>query len=801
MISLIKKMMKSESEKFKKKHKSTLNKIEKQEPFLEKLSDDELREKTEVFKARLGNGETLDQLLPEAFAVVRETSKRVLGMRHFPVQLLGGIALHEGKIAEMKTGEGKTLVATLPTYLNALEGKGVHVVTVNDYLTERDYTLNKPLFDFLGLSMGYVTQSMTPDEKREAYQKDITYVVNSQLGFDYLNDQRAMAPEQLLQRGLHYCIVDEVDSILLDEARTPLIISQSDSEVSKWVPIVDMIVKGLNEDEYQVEEKTQSASLTEKGVEKVERILRVDNLMDDKHVELAYTIRQALLANYVFRKDKHYLVQNDMVELIDENTGRVSKGRRYSNGLHQAIEAKEGVTVQKESVTLASITYQYLFGYYTKKSGMTGTAITEEEEFYDVYRLEVVAIPTNKPINRTDHPDLVYSTYKKKIEGIIKDVKACYEKGQPVLIGVSTIEQSEEIDKALTRAEIPHDVLNAKNHEREAQIIANAGQKQSVTVATNMAGRGTDIKLGEGVKDVGGLKVIGTERNMNRRVDNQLRGRSGRQGDVGESRFHVSLDDELMKVFGTDKMKSLIELLGSSSGNKDGVVENEMLSSLLDKTQMMIEGNHFDSRKQTIEYDGVLNTQREIIYQQRRALLTNEASLHSLVRYQLKEIVSDEVNAVFKKKKVIETDDYHKLIKDFHRKYTDDIYDVSIYASNLSRGKDGDKKSVIQSLTSPLSELIEERLYAYERADEYVRKQIKSSILSIVDKYWRQHLIEVDEIKKGIHLVGYVGEQPVQAYLERTSDEFDFMTKNIQQDMFKYFIRTQLLDKKEETLV
>jgi len=801
VISLIKKMMKSESEKFNKKHKSTLNKIEKQEPFLEKLSDDELKEKTKVFKTRLGNGETLDQLLPEAFAVVREASKRVLGMRHFPVQLLGGIALHEGKIAEMKTGEGKTLVATLPTYLNALEGKGVHVVTVNDYLTERDYTLNKPLFDFLGLSIGYVTQSMTPDEKRESYQKDITYVVNSQLGFDYLNDQRAMAPEQLLQRGLHYCIVDEVDSILLDEARTPLIISQSDSEVSKWVPIVDMIVKGLNEDEYQVEEKTQSASLTEKGVEKVERVLRVDNLMDDKHVELAYTIRQALLANYVFRKDKHYLVQNDMVELIDENTGRVSKGRRYSNGLHQAIEAKEGVTVQKESVTLASITYQYLFGYYTKKSGMTGTAITEEEEFYDVYRLEVVAIPTNKPINRTDHPDLVYSTYKKKIEGIIKDVKACYEKGQPVLIGVSTIEQSEEIDKALTRAEIPHDVLNAKNHEREAQIIANAGQKHSVTVATNMAGRGTDIKLGEGVKEVGGLKVIGTERNMNRRVDNQLRGRSGRQGDVGESRFHVSLDDELMKVFGTDKMKSLIELLGSSSGNRDGVVENEMLSGLLDKTQMMIEGNHFDSRKQTIEYDGVLNTQREIIYQQRRALLTDEASLHSLVRYQLKEIVSDEVNAVFKKKKVIETDDYHKLIKDFHRKYTDDIYDVSIYTSNLSRGKDGDKKSVIQSLTSPLSELIEERLYAYERADEHVRKQIKSSILSIVDKYWRQHLIEVDEIKKGIHLVGYVGEQPVQAYLERTSDEFDLMTKKIQQDMFKYLIRTQLLDEKEEALV
>lgn len=791
---MLKHFFKPESEKFRARHKKDVALIESLEPEMTKLSNIELRNKTDEFKSRLHAGESLDDLMIEAYAVCREASKRTLNMRHFPVQLLGGIALHKGKVAEMKTGEGKTLVATLPTYLNALDGKGVHIVTVNDYLTKRDYDLNKPLFDFLGLSSGYVTQDMSASEKRDAYHQDVTYVVNTQLGFDYLNDNRMMKAENCLQRGLPYCIIDEVDSILLDEARTPLIISQSDADVSHWVPIVDILVKKLEKEDYQVEEKTQSGSLTESGIEKMERILDIDNLMDDQHIELNYTIRQALIANYVLRKDKHYLVTEDQVELIDENTGRVTKGRRYSNGLHQALEAKEGVTIQKESVTLASITYQYLFGYYDKISGMTGTAITEEEEFWDVYRLEVVLIPTNKPIKRIDHPDRVYATQDKKLEGIVKDVKASHDLGQPVLIGVSTIAQSEQVSYALTEANIAHHVLNAKNHKLEASIIASAGQKGAVTVATNMAGRGTDIKLGEGVIDLGGLKIIGTERNMNRRVDNQLRGRAGRQGDIGESRFHVSLDDEMMQVFATDKMKQIIETMGATAGNKDGVIENRFLSGFIERTQSGLEGQHYDSRKETIEFDGVMNAQRELIYAERKDILTGKVSIAALMRGQTDGLVEVILNKAFDHVDVLSTEAFTTLVSQLHETFTKAFEDDSLYLSTLTRGQEKTRPAVQETITTPLKELVEARLYAFEGSNEHHQYQVKSGLLSIIDHHWRQHLIDVDEIKNGIHLVTYVGENPLEAYLFQTNTAFNAMVHAIKLDMLKYFLNTEWLN-------
>lgn len=792
---MLKRLFKTGSQKFIARQKPTVKAIEAQEEHLKQLTDKELQQKTNEFKQRLEAGETVDDLLVEAFAVCREASSRVLKMRHFPVQLLGGIALHHGKAAEMKTGEGKTLVATLPTYLNALEGKGVHVVTVNDYLTERDHALNKPLYDFLGLTSGFVTQTMPPSKKREAYSQDITYVVNTQLGFDYLNDNRALNPEECLQRGLHYCIIDEVDSILLDEARTPLIISSVVANVSHWVPVIDVIVKNLHPDEYEVDARTQSGMLTDKGVDRFERILNIKNLMDVSNSEVTHVISQSLLANYVFKKDKHYLVRNDKIELIDENTGRVTEGRRYSNGLHQAIEAKEGVTIQKETVTLASITYQYLFRYYDKISGMTGTAMTEEEEFWEVYRLEVVAIPTNKPIERKDHADMVYATYAKKMQGILADVKESVEKGQPVLIGVSTIEQSEEIDRLLTQAGIIHEVLNAKNHEREAQIIASAGQMYSVTVATNMAGRGTDIQLGEGAKEVGGLKVIGTERNMNRRVDNQLRGRSGRQGDVGESRFHVSLDDELMQIFATDHMKQIIEALGATAGGKNGVVENSVLSGFIEKTQSILEGQHFDARKDTIEFDSIISTQRELLYEQRLQVLMGDVSIPELLRGQPQFIIDALLEDAFKNEDVLTNDQFAHYVRTLHEAYTKDLGEEWMYIEQFPRNTEKKRDQVNYSLQRPLVRLVEERLYEYESMDDIAQREIKKEILSIIDKHWRRHLVVAEEIKDGIHLVSYAGDKPMDAYLFQTSEAFNHMMRNIQSDMLSYFINTSHLKK------
>lgn len=791
MIIVLKRFIRTESQKFQAKNKTLVEQIEALEPTIKQLTDEQLKNKTTEFKERLHAGETLDDLLVEAFAVCREASVRVLGMRHFAVQLLGGIALHQGKAAEMKTGEGKTLVATLPTYLNALAGEGVHVVTVNDYLTERDHNLNQPLYEFLGLTSGFVTQTMTPQQKKNAYYRDITYVVNTQLGFDYLNDNRVLHPGARLLRGLNYCIIDEVDSILLDEARTPLIISSPIDEVSSWLPIIDILVKNLKKDEFEVDIRSVSGRLTDKGTDRIEKILNIQNLMDVKHSEINHIISQSLLANYVYRKDKHYLVRNDMVELIDENTGRVTEGRRYSNGLHQAIEAKEGVTIQKETITLASITYQYLFRYYNKISGMTGTAMTDEEEFWEVYRLPVVEIPTNVPVQRDDHADMVYATKESKLLGILKDIRASYEKGQPVLIGVSTIEQSEEVHRLLKENKIPHELLNAKNHEREAQIIAQAGQMHAITVATNMAGRGTDIKLGEGVPEVGGLKVIGTERNINRRVDNQLRGRSGRQGDVGESRFHVSLDDELMQVFASDRMKEIIETLGATAGGENGVVENTILSSFIARTQMTLEGQHFDARKDTIEFDAILSLQREIIYDQRLQVLTSDVSVQDLMRGQPISVVNSLLKDAFQKTKVISDDAFKNLVETLHQAYTKDIGDESMYFDGMDDNVRKTEENVRRALQTPLEELVEQRILEYEQADDVARFDMRKDLLLVVDHYWQRHLIATEEIKDGIYLVSYIGKEPVEEFFTETTIAYERMVENIQEDMLKTFLHTK----------
>lgn len=787
----IKKLWKTETDKFLAGEKKTLERIEALDATMKGLTDEALANKTNEFKKRLQAGETEEDLLVEAFAVVREASFRILGMKPFPVQLLGGIALHQGKVAEMKTGEGKTLVATLPSYLNALSGKGVHVVTVNDYLTERDHNLNQPLFEFLGLSTGFVIHKMSASEKRDAYQKDITYVVNSQVGFDYLHDNRAFRPEDCIQRELHFAIIDEVDSILLDEARTPLIISREDGGSSHWIPIVDVLVKHLSPDEYEVEAKDESVSLTEKGIDKMERILNKGNLMDTENAELNYSIRQALIANYHFKKDKHYLVNNGQVELIDENTGRVTKGRRYTGGLHQAIEAKENVKIQDETTTLASITYQYFFSYYEKISGMTGTAITEEEEFYEVYGLEVVVVPTNKPIRRKDSPDLVYVTHKQKMDGILKDIKKSQDINQPVLVGVSTIEQSEEMQQMLTNAGLLHDVLNAKNHAREADIVSKAGELGAITIATNMAGRGTDIKISDEVKKIGGLKVIGTERNMNRRVDNQLRGRSGRQGDVGESKFHVSLEDELMQVFATDSMKNIIEILGTTTGEDSGVVQNKMVSSFIERTQVMLEGQHFDARKQTIEFDGILSAQRELIYTQRNQLLHDEICLETFLLALPGNIVEKSLHSVFEKKALISKQTFRDIASDIHRRITEGVCEESEYITHLPRKNKLDYKQVKEALARPSRNLVHARLCNYKNTTDYGRQQLKTQMLTIVDNHWRNYLIEVEEIQKGIHLVSYAGDDPMDAFLRQTTDEFNRMITSIQVNFLRIFIHAK----------
>jgi preprotein translocase subunit SecA len=781
IMGVLDKIFGSYSERQVKKIIPIVDKIEALDEKMQKLSDEELRAKTSEFKERVVKGETLEDILPEAFAVCREAAWRVLGTKHYRVQLIGGIVLHQGRIAEMRTGEGKTQTAILAAYLNALAGKGVHVVTVNDYLANRDREWMGQVYEFLGLSVGVILHNLTNDERREAYNSDITYGTNNEFGFDYLRDNMVIYKEEKVQRELNFAVVDEVDSILIDEARTPLIISGEGDKSTELYRIADMFVKTLlKEKDYTVDEKAGAVMLTDDGVQKAERFFGLENYTDAAHMEIQHHVVQALKANYHMKLDKDYIVKDGEIVIVDEFTGRLMEGRRYSDGLHQAIEAKEGVKVQKESKTLATITFQNYFRMYTKLSGMTGTALTEETEFREIYGLDVVVIPTNKPMIRIDQPDLVYKTEKGKFNAIVEEIVETHAKGQPVLVGTVSIEKSELVSSLLKKRGVPHQVLNAKFHEQEAEIVTHAGEPGMVTIATNMAGRGTDIKLGEGVTDIGGLKIIGTERHESRRIDNQLRGRSGRQGDPGESRFYVSLEDDLMRIFGSERLQSVVERLGLGD---DEAIESKMVSSAIENAQKKVEGNNFDIRKTLLGYDDVMNTQREIIYRQRSQVLEGET-----LQNQVKEMIESVVYAAVESHiSGIEDDfesDVHKLLA-----YLEEIYlpkGIVSYDSIKEMGDEAIKEKLLK---------IAMDIYAAKEEDftsEQMREIERVILLRVVDTKWMDHIDNMDHLKQGIGLRAYKQQDPVQAYQFEGSEMFDEMIYNIKIDTVKYLFHVQI---------
>lgn len=748
-----------------KKYKSLVKKVNKIEDSISRLSNQELQEKTKEFKEKLKKGYSLDDIMIEAFAVVRQASYRVLKMRHYDVQVIGGIVLHHGKIAEMKTGEGKTLVATLPIYLNALTEKGVHVVTTNEYLAKRDKELNQPLFEFLGLSVGVIGSNMSPDEKRAQYAKDITYVTNSDLGFDYLRDNMVHNIEERVLRGLHYAIIDEVDSILIDEARTPLIISGKGDKPSALFKVVDTFVKSLNSKDYEVDLKISNATLTESGVMKAEKTFNMNNFSDIQHSDLRHIISQSLKANYIFKKDDKYIVKDGEIILIDASTGRISEGRRYSDGLHQAIEAKEGVAIKEDNKTLATITYQNFFVMYDKLAGMSGTAKTEVDEFRYTYMLDVIEIPTNLPIARIDMPDKIFFTEEDKLKAIIKDIQECNEKGQPVLLGTESIKKSEEISRILKEHSIEHSVLNAKNHEAEAEIISLAGQKGAVTISTNMAGRGTDIKLGDGVAELGGLKVIGTYRNENRRIDNQLRGRSGRQGDTGASQFYVSLEDELIKTFMSEEKHQKIL---SIEYNEDSCLNDRFTTKLIENCQKKLEGIHFDYRKHTKKYDDAINAQRVHVYSARDNLLLSE-NAYSIVESTIKGVLPAFIDLRFND--IIATsniEEFENACKRFKKEIysetgielnTDILFTKSITKS-LKEFKDYCVDVFINELES-------------KKDSPNINYLIKSTFLRIMDSLWVEHLEDVSALRKSLQFSGLKQQDPLVEYIIETNKLFE----------------------------
>ncbi|WMJ79655.1 preprotein translocase subunit SecA [Clostridium sp. MB40-C1] len=757
-----------------------VDKIESYDEKFKNLSDEELRNKTFEFKELIKQGKTLDNILPEAFAVCREASSRVLGMKHFREQLMGGIVLHQGRISEMKTGEGKTLVATLPAYLNALEGKGVHVVTVNDYLAKRDRDQMSELYGFLGLTTGVIVHDLDNDQRREAYNSDITYGTNNEFGFDYLRDNMVIYKEERVQRNLHFCIVDEVDSILIDEARTPLIISGEGDKSTDFYKVADFFAKSLSEDHYTVDEKTNSVILTDIGIEKAEKFFHIENYADADNMQVQHHVVQALKANYTMKRDKDYMVKDNEVIIVDEFTGRLMEGRRYSDGLHQAIEAKEGVQIQKESKTLATITFQNYFRMYTKLSGMTGTAQTEENEFREIYGLDVIVLPTHKPIARIDSPDLIYKSEKAKFKAIVNEIEETNKKGQPVLVGTVSIEKSELLSDMLKRRGVPHQVLNAKYHEKEAEIVSGAGEKGRVTIATNMAGRGTDIKLGEGVSEVGGLKVIGTERHESRRIDNQLRGRSGRQGDPGNSRFYVSLEDDLMRIFGSERLQGIVEKLGLSD---EDAIESKMVTGAIENAQRKVEGNNFDVRKTVLKYDDVMNQQREVIYKQRAQVLEGE-SLQGYVQDMIENVITSAVDAHMTGLEDDLEKDIEKLIA-----YLEEIY--------LPKGL-----TTVEELKLLSDDEIKEKfikiakdMYA-EKEEHFGSEQIREIervvLLRVVDTKWMAHIDDMEHLKQGIGLRAYRQQDPTQAYQFEGSDMFDAMIENIKIDTIKYLFHVQI---------
>ena len=781
MANLVKTIIENDRGEIKRLEKMA-DKVFSYEAQMAALTDDELKAKTVEFKQRYQDGESLDDLLYEAFAVVREGAKRVLGLFPYKVQVMGGIVLHHGDVPEMRTGEGKTLTATMPVYLNALSGKGVHVVTVNEYLTERDATEMGELYSWLGLSVGINLAAKSPAEKKEAYLCDITYSTNSEIGFDYLRDNMVVRAENMVQRPLNYALVDEVDSILIDEARTPLIVSgQTASDTSQLYHMADAYVKTLNEDDYIIDVPSKTIGLSDSGIDKAESYFKLENLYDIENVALTHFIDNALRANYIMILDIDYVVSEDQeILIVDQFTGRTMEGRRYSDGLHQAIEAKEGVPVQEETKTSASITYQNLFRMYKKLSGMTGTGKTEEEEFREIYNIRVVPIPTNRPIARIDHPDLLYPSLKSKFKAVVEDVKSRHEKGQPVLVGTVAVETSDYLSQLLVQAGVPHEVLNAKNHYKEAQIIMNAGQRGAVTIATNMAGRGTDIKLGEGVRELGGLCVIGTERHESRRIDNQLRGRSGRQGDPGESQFYLSLEDELMRRFGSERIKAVLDRFKLSE--EESVIRSNMFTRQVEGAQKRVEGNNYDTRKQVLQYDDVMREQREIIYAQRYDVITANRDLAPEIKAMIKRTIKRIVEGASHSSK----EERIEAILNF-AKYNL-VPEDTISESDIEGKSD---KEVIDYLYARAEEIYASQV-AKLRDEESVQEFQKVLILRVVDSKWTDHIDALDQLRNAVGLRGYAQNNPVVEYQSESFRMFNDMIGSIEFDVTRLMMKAQI---------
>ncbi|WP_416712368.1 preprotein translocase subunit SecA [Bacillus cereus] len=778
MIGILKKVFDVNQRQIKRMQK-TVEQIDALESSIKPLTDEQLKGKTLEFKERLTKGETVDDLLPEAFAVVREAATRVLGMRPYGVQLMGGIALHEGNISEMKTGEGKTLTSTLPVYLNALTGKGVHVVTVNEYLAQRDASEMGQLHEFLGLTVGINLNSMSREEKQEAYAADITYSTNNELGFDYLRDNMVLYKEQCVQRPLHFAIIDEVDSILVDEARTPLIISGQAQKSTELYMFANAFVRTLeNEKDYSFDVKTKNVMLTEDGITKAEKAFHIENLFDLKHVALLHHINQGLRAHVVMHRDTDYVVQEGEIVIVDQFTGRLMKGRRYSEGLHQAIEAKEGVEIQNESMTLATITFQNYFRMYEKLSGMTGTAKTEEEEFRNIYNMNVIVIPTNKPIIRDDRADLIFKSMEGKFNAVVEDIVNRHKKGQPVLVGTVAIETSEFISKMLTRKGVRHNILNAKNHAREADIIAEAGMKGAVTIATNMAGRGTDIKLGDDVKNVG-LAVIGTERHESRRIDNQLRGRAGRQGDPGVTQFYLSMEDELMRRFGSDNMKAMMDRLGMDDSQP---IESKMVSRAVESAQKRVEGNNYDARKQLLQYDDVLRQQREVIYKQRQEVMESD-NLRGIIEGMMKSTVERAV--ALHTQEEIEEDWNIKGLVDYLN--TNLLQDGDVKEEELRR-------LAPEEMSEPIIAKLIERYNEKEKLmpEEQMREFEKVVVFRVVDTKWTEHIDAMDHLREGIHLRAYGQIDPLREYQMEGFAMFESMVASIEEEISRYIMKAEI---------
>ena len=783
MVQFLKKMFDTDRQSLK-RYGSTADQIESLAADFDRLSDEELKAKTVEFRNRLEKGETLEDILPEAFATVREAAKRVLGLYPFPVQLMGGIALHEGNIAEMKTGEGKTLTATMPVYLNALAGKGVHVVTVNEYLASRDADEMGELYRWLGMTVGLNLNSKSSEEKREAYLADITYTTNNELGFDYLRDNMVVYKTDMVLRPLHFAVLDEVDSILIDEARTPLIISGQANRSTSFYSRCDFFVKGLKEEEdYTIDVQSKSINFTEEGIDKAEQAFRIENLYDVNNQELVHHLDQSLRANYIMIRDHDYVIDEEQVKIVDQFTGRIMDGRRYSDGLHQAIEAKEGVEVQKETKTMATITFQNFFRMYNKLAGMTGTAKTEEEEFRDIYNMNVIAIPTNRPLIRDDRDDIIYPTLESKFRAVVEDIKERYETGQPVLVGTVAVETSEYISHLLTKNGIPHEVLNAKNHFREADIIINAGQPGSITIATNMAGRGTDIKLGPGVREAGGLAVIGTERHESRRIDNQLRGRAGRQGDPGVSQFYLSLEDDLMKRAGSDAIQQALERLKIEGD--DAIIQSRMISRQIESAQERIEGNNFDTRRNVLRYDDVMREQREVIYSQREEVIMEDESLNYVTIPMIQRTIDRTVDTATQAQDRSEWNLQHLLdftqttllrdkdsvtIEDFEGKTAAEIREM---LQRLAKDNYNHQKEIVDN---------EEMFLEFE----------KVVVLRVVDQQWTDHIDEMDQLRQGIGLRSYGQSDPLVEYQAEGLRLFEEMIGDIEHDVTRLILKSQI---------